>query len=62
MTTDDLGARLFRKSSVIGVSGRRILNAPSSFMAQADKKYMTELFPSGDICACLIFLRSSPFE
>jgi 1,3-beta-glucan synthase len=28
-----------------GVSGRRTLNAPTFFMAQADKKYMTEFFP-----------------
>jgi 1,3-beta-glucan synthase len=30
-----------------GVSGRRPLNAPPFFMAQADKKYMAEFFPSG---------------
>ena len=30
-----------------GVSGRRCLNAPPFFMAQADKKYMAEFFPSG---------------
>jgi 1,3-beta-glucan synthase len=30
-----------------GVSGRRTLNAPTFFMAQADKKYMTEFFPPG---------------
>ena len=29
------------------VSGRRCLNAPPFFMAQADKKYMAEFFPSG---------------